>query len=207
MNGKKIASIFFLGAALILLSFFGNHFFAKDIEILSVPIEEPSDADAFGQNFFSTSTTGSVSDSELRQNISLAEKDGHRFDGASPENDEEKYNLFLKKRDKIKLDRNGNYLVEISTHNFKSKEYLISDWPIFYPNETQLNEGVQGCSSGGYYVDVQATFSLLIKNRSSYQSFHFKCEFDQLSSAYLLKKYEPSASVLASISSVKRILQ
>ena len=103
--------------------------------------------------------------------------------------------FFEKQNARIIEDDFGNHFVDISVKGYEAKEYIISEFPIFYPSEEQLNFGVEGCGVGGFYVDVMATLTLVVKDKKQDSVYHYQCSFDGTSQSYILVDAEPSYSV------------
>ncbi|MDO6421368.1 hypothetical protein [Saccharophagus degradans] len=108
--------------------------------------------------------------------------------------------LFQEKRESIQQDTLGNYFVDISTPGFDNEEWLYSAWPLYVPDEYQLNEGVSGCASGGFYVPMQAKAAVVVITDTNIQAFHYVCSYQPALQQYLLVKAEPQQSIKAAIS-------
>lgn len=108
--------------------------------------------------------------------------------------------LFQEKRESIQQDALGNYFVDISTPGFDNEEWLYSAWPLYFPDEYQLNEGVSGCASGGFYVPLQAKAAVVVITDTNLQAFHYVCSYQPALQQYLLVKAEPQQSIKAAIS-------
>ena len=89
---------------------------------------------------------------------------------------------------KVFYDDDGNYRVDVSIPNQSTQDYLISSYPIFYPDEDQLLNGIQGCAIGGFYVDVQSEITWVSEKQGETETHHFICSFDASMNDYLLEK-------------------
>lgn len=98
-------------------------------------------------------------------------------------------------RESIQADAFGNSLVDISTPGYIAQEWLYSNWPVFYPSQEELKERVQGCASGGFYVSVQATASVIVIEEYGVRAFHYRCEYMADLQQYLLLSAEPAHTV------------
>jgi hypothetical protein len=101
-----------------------------------------------------------------------------------------KNQLFKTKNEKITQDDNGNYLVDISTPGIQSQEWIVSDSPIYFPSEDQLNNGVEGCAAGGYYVELKAILTLTVKTENGNTAYQYICTHNQNSNMYFLEAEE-----------------
>ena len=113
-----------------------------------------------------------------------------------------KHKFFALKNSNIKQDDFGNYHVDISTPGTTSKEYIFSSSPIFYPTEDELNHGLKGCSSGGYYVEIDATISLLMKESAESKIYTYICRFNPNNNDYFLEVVDQDARLSNSINSL-----
>ncbi|WP_160151629.1 hypothetical protein [Microbulbifer sp. ALW1] len=104
----------------------------------------------------------------------------------------------------VAQDRNGNYWVELSTVGFPSREFLVSTWPIFYPDETMLARGVEGCPLSGYYIELQAQASLLVVGAGGAREFHYRCVFDGATNQYLLQETAATEVLAVSVRQLAR---
>lgn len=111
---------------------------------------------------------------------------------------------FDDKRESIKLDSFGNYLVDTSTPGFDNEEWLYSTWPLYFPNAQQLNEGVAGCASGGFYVPLQAKAAVVVISANKIQVFHYRCSYQPAIQQYLLVSAQPQPSVLTALDELAR---
>lgn len=94
--------------------------------------------------------------------------------------------LFTLKNNNIHHDEFGNNVVDISTSGFNSQEFIISDAQIYYPTEAQLNNGVNGCALGGYYVELNSKLKLIIKTENETNVFSYVCIYDATNNSYRL---------------------
>ncbi|WP_248219729.1 hypothetical protein [Microbulbifer sp. CAU 1566] len=104
----------------------------------------------------------------------------------------------------VAQDRNGNYWVELSTAGFPSREFLVSTWPIFYPDQTMLARGVEGCPLSGYYIELQAQASLLVVGAGGAREFHYRCVFDGATNQYLLQETAADEVLAVSVRQLAR---
>jgi glucan-binding YG repeat protein len=107
----------------------------------------------------------------------------------SADNEANKNKLFKTKNERITQDDNGNYLVDISTPGVSSKEWILSNSPIYFPSEDQLNNGIDGCAAGGYYVELKATLTLIVKTESGNTTYQYLCTHNHNSNMYFLEPY------------------
>jgi hypothetical protein len=103
---------------------------------------------------------------------------------------EKKIQLFKAKNERIIQDDNGNYLVDISTPGLSSREWILSDSPIYFPTEDQLNNGIDGCAAGGYYVELKAILSLVVETENGNTRYQYLCTHNQNSNLYFLESYD-----------------
>jgi hypothetical protein len=96
--------------------------------------------------------------------------------------------LFTLKNNNIHHDEFGNNTVDISTTGFNSQEFVISDAQIYYPTEEQLNNGVNGCVLGGYYVELNSKLNLVIKTETETETnvFSYVCTQEATDNSYRL---------------------
>ena len=110
--------------------------------------------------------------------------------------------FFQDRQSRIQTDFNGNYLVDVSSGSSSGVDYMISEWPIYYPTQEQLDEGVSGCATGGYFVDYGATYTYISVTNAQTHMFHYICEFDSKREIYISKRTEPSLSMMESVTEV-----
>jgi hypothetical protein len=120
---------------------------------------------------------------QIHNNITLTKT--HSTDTEASKNQ-----LFKNKNERIIQDDNGNYLVEISTPGIQSREWIVSNSPIYFPTEDQLNNGVDGCAAGGYYVELKATLTLIVKTENGNTSYQYICTHNHNSNMYFLEAYD-----------------
>ena len=109
--------------------------------------------------------------------------------------------FFDEKSQRIQSDMYGNHYVDLSNTHSTLKQYLVSDWPIYYPTPQDIQEGrVEGCMSLNYYVSLNARVTLLVSENDSFRMHHSVCEYDYMNQTYQLKKLNaPSIDMLDSI--------
>lgn len=115
---------------------------------------------------------------------------------------EDKVALFRLKNNNIHHDEYGNNIVDISTDGFNSKEFIVSNAPIYYPTEEQLNNGVNGCGMGGYYVELNAHLSLIIKNDNGTSIYPYLCTHNTQDNTYAFMLTENAKSIEKTISTL-----
>lgn len=115
--------------------------------------------------------------------------------------------LYAQALSNIKKDDFGNYYADISTPGYADQEWLYSSWPLFVPNQQELNEGVVGCASGGYYVSVQANATVVVIEEKGLKLFHYVCEYKASLQHYFLVPAEPNESIGQSLRSLSERYQ
>lgn len=121
--------------------------------------------------------------------------------GVLPEVQGSASEFIASKQGAVVHDGLGNYCVELSTAGFDSREFLISDRPIFYPEQNMLDHTglLQGCPLSAYYIENQAKGSLLVLRENTASIFHYQCTFDVAHSGYQLKKLSRNSRFAASL--------
>ena len=112
---------------------------------------------------------------------------------------EAKEAFFKERNESVKVDALGTYYLDMTLEGGSSIDYMVSEWPIHYPSEEELNSGVEGCSSGGYYIDFMGEYSLVIKTQEKVQLFHYVCTYNDDLGSYLVEPSEPSDIRMQSI--------
>lgn len=115
---------------------------------------------------------------------------------------EDKLALFTLKNNNIHHDEYGNNIVDVSTEGFNSKEFITSNTQIFYPTEEQLNNGINGCGMGGYYVELNAQLTLIVKNDSGTNIYPYLCTHNTQDNTYAFIATENNTSTEKTIAAI-----
>ncbi|MDO3385889.1 hypothetical protein QWI17_08570 [Gilvimarinus sp. SDUM040013] len=104
-----------------------------------------------------------------------------------------------RKRRAIWQDHHGNFRSEVYIEDRSQWQQIISDGPLFYPNQGQLLESLQGCSAAGYYVDGQTTVALIDRHGDIVRVFYYLCSVVETTGDYIFLEVQAVDHLMESV--------
>lgn len=106
---------------------------------------------------------------------------------------------FVLKNGEVEQDKFGNYIMELTLVSDVSKKvHVVTESPVFFPEKENYREGLVGCDLGDFYIDFQATVSVVHQNDQEAAVHHYICDFSQRRSYFLRESREVSAVLVSS---------
>ncbi|MCC2604648.1 hypothetical protein [Planctobacterium marinum] len=88
----------------------------------------------------------------------------------------------------VDMDKFGNYVATLADSGDGLQRFLISDWPVEFPDVVVANgHVVEGCMSYQYFVRWPGSISLLVLENNIMRLYHWDCRFNVELQSYELE--------------------